>query len=150
MPKRRTIIISLIAIVFWGSLSAQRTDPPFLKYMNHPWVDSVFNKLTPDQRIAQSIWVAAWSNKEIGDEVDLAETIKKYGIGGLIFFQGTPEKQIELTNYYQKISSVPLLIAMDAEWGIGMRLSGVEKFPYQMTLGAIRNDSLIYLFGKAV
>ena len=150
MPKRRTIIISLIAIVFWGSLSAQRTNPPFLKYMNSPWVDSVFNKLTPDQRIAQSIWVAAWSNKEIGDEVDLAETIKKYGIGGLIFFQGTPEKQIELTNYYQKISTVPLLIAMDAEWGVGMRLSGVEKFPYQMTLGAIRNDSLIYLFGKAV
>jgi beta-N-acetylhexosaminidase len=150
MSARRSLLLSLLAIILWGSLAAQKTDPPFLKYMNNPWVDSVFNKLTPDQRIAQSIWVAGWSNKEIGDEVDLAETIKKFGIGGLIFFQGTPEKQVELTNYYQKISSVPLLIAMDAEWGAGMRLNGVEKFPFQMTLGAIRNDSLIYLLGQAV
>ncbi|HZL76933.1 MAG TPA: glycoside hydrolase family 3 N-terminal domain-containing protein [Bacteroidales bacterium] len=136
--------------ILTGLTIAQKTDPPFLKYINHPWVDSVLNKLTPDQRIAQSIWVAGWSNSEIGDEVDLAETIKKYGIGGIVFFQGTPEKQIELTNYYQKISNVPLLISMDAEWGAGMRLSGIDKFPFQMTLGAIRNDSLIYLFGKAV
>jgi beta-N-acetylhexosaminidase len=150
MPTKRSLIIFLSSFVFSGFLTAQKTDPPFLKYLNHPWVDSVFNKLTPDQRIAQSIWVAGWSNKEIGDEVDLAETIKKFGVGGIVFFQGTPEKQIELTNYYQKISDVPLLIAMDAEWGTGMRLSGIEKFPYQMTLGAIRNDSLIYLFGKAV
>jgi beta-N-acetylhexosaminidase len=147
----RKIIISLLSIsIFTGLVSGQKTDPPFLKYLNHPWVDSVFNKLTPDQRIAQSIWVAGWSDKEIGDEVDLAETIRKYGVGGIVFFQGTPEKQIELTNYYQKISNVPLLVAMDAEWGAGMRLSGIEKFPFQMTLGAIRNDSLIYLFGKAV
>ncbi|MGD0341947.1 MAG: glycoside hydrolase family 3 protein, partial [Bacteroidales bacterium] len=150
MPARRSLIISLLAIVLSGSLTAQKTDPPFLKYLNHPWVDSVFSKLTPDERIAQSVWVAGWSDQEIGDEVDLAETIKKYGIGGIVFFQGTPEKQIELTNYYQKISNVPLLIAMDAEWGAGMRLAGVEKFPFQMTLGAISNDSLIFLFGKAV
>jgi beta-N-acetylhexosaminidase len=150
MQSRKLIISLLSVFIFNGLAIGQKTDPPFLKYMNNPWVDSIFNRLTPDQRIAQSIWVAGWSNKEIGDEVDLAETIKKYGIGGLIFFQGTPEKQIELTNYYQKISDVPLLIAMDAEWGVGMRLNGVEKFPFQMTLGAIKNDSLIYLLGQAV
>jgi beta-N-acetylhexosaminidase len=150
MILRKTIISLLSVFIFTGLAIAQKTDPPFLKYMNYPWVDSVFNILTPDQRIAQSIWVAGWSNKEIGDEVDLAEIIKNYGIGGIVFFQGTPEKQIELTNYYQKISNVPLLIAMDAEWGAGMRLSGIDKFPFQMTLGAIRNDSMIYFFGKAV
>lgn len=150
MLFKRSIISFFSMFILTGLTIAQKTDPPFLKYINHPWVDSVLNKLTPDQRIAQSIWVAGWSNSEIGDEVDLAETIKKYGIGGIVFFQGTPEKQIELTNYYQKISNVPLLISMDAEWGAGMRLSGIDKFPFQMTLGAIRNDSLIYLFGKAV
>ena len=150
MLLRKSIIsfISLFALTVLAS--AQKSDPPFLKYMNNPWVDSVFNKLTPDQRIAQSIWVAGWSDKEIDEEVDLAETINKFGIGGIVFFQGTPDKQAELINYYQKISNVPLLIAMDAEWGAGMRLAGIDKFPYQMTLGAIRNDSLIYLFGKAV
>jgi beta-glucosidase-like glycosyl hydrolase/CubicO group peptidase (beta-lactamase class C family) len=80
----------------------------------------------------------------------MSDIIRKYGVGGIIFFKGTAEKQAELTNYYQKISRVPLLISMDAEWGIGMRLDNVEKFPYQMTLGAIKNDSLIYQLGKAV
>ena len=87
---------------------------------------------------------------DIEHEVEVSDIIRKYGIGGIIFFQGTAEKQAELTNYYQKISRVPLLIAMDAEWGAGMRLANVDKFPYQMTLGAIKNDSLIYRFGEAV
>jgi beta-glucosidase-like glycosyl hydrolase/CubicO group peptidase (beta-lactamase class C family) len=118
--------------------------------LNHPWVDSVLNTLSTEQRISQCIWIAGWSDRDVSHEVEIAEMIKKYRIGGIVFFQGTPEKQAELANYCQKISSVPLLIAMDAEWGAGMRLAGVEKFPFQMTLGAIRNDSLIFLFGKSV
>jgi beta-N-acetylhexosaminidase len=150
MHLRKPIINLILLFLLSGLASAQKADPPFLKYLNHPWVDSVLKSLSPDQRIAQSIWLAAWSNGEIGDEVALAENIKSLCPGGLVFFQGSPEKQAELTNYYQQISRTPLLIAMDAEWGVGMRLSGVEKFPYQMTLGAIRNDSLIYLAGKSV
>ncbi len=106
--------------------------------------------LSLDEQIAQLIWIAAWSDKDIAHEVEISETIKKYGVGGVIFFQGTAAKQAELTSYYQSISRVPLLIAMDAEWGIGMRLSNVDRYPYQMTLGAIKNDSLIYEFGRAV
>jgi beta-N-acetylhexosaminidase len=129
---------------------SQQTDPPFLKFMNHPWVDSVLNSLTVDQRIAQCVWIAGYSNRDISHEVEVSDIIRKYGIGGIVFFQGTAEKQAELTNFYQKISKVPLLISMDAEWGLGMRLQNIEKFPYQMTLGAITNDSLIYLMGKSV
>ena len=143
-----TAIVTILATV--TNLKSQTIDPPFLKYMNHPWVDSVMNTLTTDQQIAQCIWIAAYSNRDVSHEVEVRDIIRKYGIGGMIFFQGTAEKQAELTNYYQKISRVPLLIAMDAEWGLGMRLDNVEKFPYQMTLGAIKNDSLIYRFGKAV
>jgi len=118
--------------------------------MNHPWVDSVLNSLTVDQRIAQCIWIAGYSNRDVSHEVEVSDLIRKYGIGGIVFFQGTAEKQAELTNYYQKISKVPLLISMDAEWGLGMRLQNIEKFPYQMTLGAISNDSLIYHMGISV
>jgi beta-glucosidase-like glycosyl hydrolase/CubicO group peptidase (beta-lactamase class C family) len=133
-----------------GPANSQLADPPFLRYLNHPWVDSVLKSLDQDQRIAQCIWIAAYSNRDISHEVEISDKIRKYGPGGLIFFQGTPEKQAELINFYQKISKVPLLISMDAEWGLGMRLQGVEKFPYQMTLGAIQNDSLIYYMGQAV
>ena len=118
--------------------------------MNHPWVDSVYNSLSSDEKISQCLWIAAYSNRDIAHEIEISEIIKKYRPGGVIFFQGTAEKQAELVNYYQRISKVPLLVAMDAEWGLGMRLQNIEKFPYQMTLGAIQNDSLIYEMGCAV
>jgi beta-glucosidase-like glycosyl hydrolase/CubicO group peptidase (beta-lactamase class C family) len=139
-----------IALISFNIIAAQQSDPPFLKYMNHPWVDSVMKTLTFDQQIAQCIWIAGYSNSDVSHEVEISDIIRKYGVGGIVFFQGTASKQAELTNYYQKISRVPLLISLDAEWGIGMRIVNVDKFPYQMTLGAIQDDSLIYQFGKAV
>jgi beta-N-acetylhexosaminidase len=146
---KRLLILATVLLICNNAL-AQQKDPPFLEYMNHPWVDSVLKTLAVDQQIAQTIWIAGWSNDGIEGEVEVSDMIKKFGIGGIIFFQGKAEKQAELTNYYQKISRVPLLFAMDAEWGTGMRLGSVEKFPFQMTLGAIKNDSLIYMFGEAV
>jgi beta-N-acetylhexosaminidase len=148
--SNRFLFITFLLAGINSGISAQSSDPPFLKYMNHPWVDSVMKTLTIDQQIAQCIWIAGYSNRDISHEVEITDIIRKYGIGGIVFFQGTAEKQAELTNYYQKISRVPLIITLDAEWGVGMRLSKIEKFPYQMTLGAIKNDSLIYRFGKAV
>jgi beta-glucosidase-like glycosyl hydrolase/CubicO group peptidase (beta-lactamase class C family) len=118
--------------------------------MNHPWVDSVFNSLSAEERIAQLIWVAAFSNRDIGHEVYLSNLIRKSGIGGVIFFQDQVDKQTEMINYFQLISKVPLMVVTDGEWGIGMRLEGIEKFPFQMTLGAVRDDSLIYRMGKAI
>jgi beta-N-acetylhexosaminidase len=146
----RSGLMTACALFIFLNVQAQKTDPPFLKYMNHPWVDSILKTLSIDQQIAQCIWIAGWSDKGIEHEVEVTDIIRKYGVGGIIFFQGTAEKQAELTNYYQKVSGVPLLIAMDAEWGAGMRLDNVEKFPFQLTLGAIRNDSLVYRFGRAV
>ncbi len=151
LSKPLHIIALIIALLFSTSeLYSQSTDPPFLKYMNNPWVDSVMKTLSTKEQIAQCIWVAGYSNRDISHEVEISDIIRKYGIGGIVFFQGTASKQAELTNYYQKISKVPLLISLDAEWGVGMRIENVEKFPYQMTMGAIQNDSLIYRLGKAV
>ena len=141
MFSRKPVTLLLYLTICQFVANSQTIDPPFLKYLHHPWVDSVINTLTTDQKIAQSIWIAAWSNKDSSHINSVSETISKYGIGGLIFFQGSPEKQALLINYYQKISKVPLITAMDAEWGVGMRLDKAEKFPFQLTLGAIRNDS---------
>ena len=150
MLLRKLSIILTFILISIGAIKSQSADPPFLKYMNHPWVDSVMKTLSIDQQIAQCIWIAGYSNRDVAHEVEISDIIRKYGVGGIIFFQGTASKQAELTNFYQKISKVPLLISLDAEWGVGMRIENVDRFPYQMTLGAIKNDSLIYLFGKAV
>jgi beta-N-acetylhexosaminidase len=142
--------LSIISLFSFNIIVAQQSDPPFLKYMNHPWVDSVMKTLTIDQQIAQCIWIAGYSNRDVSQEVELSDIIRKYGVGGIVFFEGTALKQAELTNYYQSISKIPLIISLDAEWGVGMRLTNIDKFPYQMTLGAIKNDSLIYRFGQTV
>lgn len=121
--------------------------PPYLKG-NHKWADSIFDSLSPDERIAQLFMVAAYSNKESDHENYIKKLVKEYKIGGLIFMQGTPEKQIELNNTYQSLSETPLMIAIDGEWGLPMRLKNTFLFPKQMTLGAIQHDSLIYEMGK--
>ncbi|WP_233169327.1 glycoside hydrolase family 3 N-terminal domain-containing protein [Hymenobacter sp. BT523] len=106
--------------------------------------------LTPDQRAAQLFMVAAYSNRKRVDEDSISALIKQYGIGGLIFFQGGPARQARLLNRYQSQSRVPLLVAMDGEWGVGMRLDSVVKFPYQMSLGGETDTTLLYDMGREV
>jgi beta-glucosidase-like glycosyl hydrolase/CubicO group peptidase (beta-lactamase class C family) len=118
--------------------------------MNHRWVDSVFNSLNADERIAQLVMVAAYSNRGDEHRKEILKMIEEQKIGGLIFFQGSPVRQVRLINEYQAASKIPLLMAMDAEWGLGMRLDSTISFPYQMTLGAMSNDSLIYRMGVEV
>ena len=132
------------------SHNLQNIEPPFLKEINSTWVDSVFNSLTPDERIGQLFMIASYSNRWKAHKDEITNLIKDYKIGGLIFFQGGPVRQARLTNYFQNISKTPLLIAMDAEWGLAMRLDSTIKFPRQMQLGAIRNDELIYEMGAEI
>ena len=114
------------------------------------WVDSVFNSLNNEEKIAQLIVIRAHSNLGPDHVEQVTDLIKKYNVGALCFFQGGPIRQANLTNYYQSISKTPLLITIDAEYGLGMRLDSVTKFPYQLTLGALNDPSLIYEMGRAV
>lgn len=125
---------------------------PFIESIDdsNRWVDSIMRKLSRNERIAQLFMVRAHTDKGIAYSDSIARLIKKEKIGGLVFFQGGPGRQAGLTNHYQSISEVPLLIAMDAEWGVGMRLDSTVSFPYQMTLGAIQDNSLIYEMGREV
>ncbi|MFD2035654.1 glycoside hydrolase family 3 N-terminal domain-containing protein [Belliella marina] len=130
----------------------ERKDP--LRAKDHrkqmAWVDSVFNSQTFEQRLGQLFMVAAYSNRDAKHKNEIAKLIKDENLGGLIFFQGGPVRQADLTNYYQSIAETPLFIAMDAEWGINMRLDSVITFPKAMTLGAIPDEKLIYDMGKEI
>ena len=111
------------------------------------WVDSVYNNMTFDQRVGQLFMVAAYSNKDTVHTNSVERLIKNYNIGGLIFLQGGPMRQAKLTNRYQATSKVPLFIGIDAEWGLAMRLDSVNRFPWNMTLGAIQDLKLIEKVG---
>ena len=117
---------------------------------NYPWVDSLMNVMTLDQKIGQLFMVAAYSNKDATHVKEIENLVKKYQIGGLIFMQGGPVRQAKLTNSYQGMSKIPLLIAMDAEWGPSMRLDSVPSFQRQLTWGAMSNDSTVYEVGTEI
>lgn len=116
------------------------------------WVDSIFNIMSFEERLGQLMNIRAHSDKGPEHIAKVESLIKKYHVGGLTFFQGTPEKQVELTNRYQKLTKhIPLMIAMDAEWGVGMRFkSATINFPRQLMLGAIQDNRLIYDMGEEV
>ena len=137
--------ILFVAILMAIKISAQ-TPQALLKgdyLQQEKWVDSIYSGLNIDERIGQLFMVAAYSNRDTKHTVEIEKFIKKYKVGGLIFFQGGPIRQAKLTNQYQTKSKVPLLIAQDAEWGLAMRLDSTYRFPWNMTLGAIQDKKLI-------
>jgi beta-glucosidase-like glycosyl hydrolase/CubicO group peptidase (beta-lactamase class C family) len=114
------------------------------------WADSVLATMTLDEKIGQLFMVAAYSNRDTAHENEILGLVRDYHVGGLIFFQGGPVRQSRLLNKYQRSAEIPLWIGMDAEWGVGMRLDSAIRFPYQMTLGAIQDNRLIYKMGREI
>jgi beta-glucosidase-like glycosyl hydrolase/CubicO group peptidase (beta-lactamase class C family) len=114
--------------------------------------------LTFKQQLAQTLMVPAWSRETSIEETQdsskfqktLLYQIRDLGVGGIIFFQGNPLSELYKTNYYQQESSIPLLIGIDGEWGPAMRLTGMEKYPFQLTLGATRNRQIAYQMGLSM
>src|SRR5580765_7661274 len=156
----KKVLFSFISCIFFINSLAQnkklpdRSERPPLEQADNlsenNWVDSVFYSLNNEEKIAQLIVIRAHSNLGPDHVAQVTDLIKKYDVGALCFFQGGPIRQANLTNYYQSISKTPLLITIDAEYGLGMRLDSIAKFPYQLTLGALNDPSLIYEMGKAV
>ncbi|WP_461109750.1 glycoside hydrolase family 3 N-terminal domain-containing protein [Spirosoma koreense] len=152
MTFGRSILFAIFSVLLFTTAFAQTT-PTFLQLnaRQNCWVDSVFTNMSPDDRIAQLIMVAGYSNRKPAYEDSLLNLIRTNKLGGVVMFQGGPMRQAQLTNRLQAASPVPLLIAMDAEWGLAMRLDSTVRYPYQMTLGAIQgNDSLLYQMGASV
>lgn len=113
------------------------------------WVDSVFLTLNTSQKIGQLLMVRA-NNAREPYSPEINHYIDKYGIGGVCFFGSGPVRQAKQTNLWQKRSRVPLLTAIDGEWGLGMRLDSTISFPYQMTLGSIEDNTFIFEMGKQI
>lgn len=150
LKKLALVVVALTSSI---SFSQAQDKKDFVKYINspHTWVDSVFNSLTPKERIAQLFLVRAHTNLGQRYIDSVAQVIKNEQLGGLVVFQGGPVRHVDMFNKYQQLSKVPLLITFDGEWGLGMRLpDSTLSYPYQMTLGAVQNDQLIYQMGQEV
>ncbi|PTS87547.1 beta-N-acetylglucosaminidase, partial [Flavobacterium sp. HMWF030] len=114
------------------------------------WVDSIYNKMTIREKIGQLFMISAYSNKDSLHTRQVNDLVQNYKVGGVIFFQGGPVRQAKLTNLYQSKAKVPLFVAIDGEWGLGMRLDSTYTYPWNMTLGAIQDLSLIEKVGENI
>lgn len=119
------------------------------------WVDSVFKTLTEDQKIAQLMVVRLSTGNAAKTEVvfhdkEVEEAIRKYNIGGICLFQGGPVTQANFLNYFQSFAQTPIMICIDGENGVGMRMDSVDGLPRQMMLGAMSDPTLMYEYGKIV
>ena len=140
-----------LAILLLSSVTMQAQKPT--KLSKTKWVDSVFKSLNPDQRLGQLMVVrlsARTADGVVWYDSLVTENIKKYNIGSICLFQGNPVRQAELINGFQKLAKTPIMVCIDAEWGLGMRFDSVAAFPFQLTLGALEDKQLVYQVGKAI
>jgi len=149
--KIRIVLILILSFIFLQSYSLFKTmSPKTEKQHSFSWADSVFNSMTPDERLGQLFMIASYPRLGKSDKKKVINLIKKYKIGGIIIFKNGPVSQAKLTNSYQSVSKTPLMIAGDYEWGLSSRIDSTVLYPRQMMLGAIRNDLLINEFGNEV
>jgi beta-glucosidase-like glycosyl hydrolase/CubicO group peptidase (beta-lactamase class C family) len=112
------------------------------------WVDSIYSKMSLQEKIGQLFMISAYSNKDSVHVNSVEKLIQDYKVGGVIFFQGGPVREAKLTNQYQSKAKIPLFVGIDAEWGLAMRLDSTYIYPWNMTLGAIQDLDLIENVGK--
>ena len=149
MKIRYILILSLL----FSQVNGQTLSDPLIVVgdeYQEKWVDSVYSSMNLVQKVGQLFVVQAFSNKGVSHSKKISNEIINNAIGGLIFSNGSPKKQINLTNSYQELSNIPLLIGMDAEWGLSMRLDSTFSFPWNMTLGAIKDNMLIKQVGSRI
>jgi len=167
----KILVLTLVSILMWNCSSTQKKVAktnshdvivPDIDYKDvskegfnlfeetaseKKWVDSIYNTLSFEEKLGQLFMVAAYSNKDSIHFNAIDKLVKNNKIGGLIFFQGGPVRQARLTNRFQSNSKIPLFIGNDAEWGLSMRLDSTYKYPWNMTLGAIKDLKLIEELG---
>ncbi len=149
----RPIVISLLSFFYIISIDAQISSNPLITddyESQKKWVDSIYLSMSLKEKVGQLFMVQVMSNQDTATKNKVVNLIKDNHIGGLIYSIGGPNRQALLNNELQAFSKLPMLIGMDAEWGLSMRLDSTYAFPWNMTLGAIKNDKLIEQTGRQI
>ncbi len=145
-----TTILLAILLVTATARAQQMTTPAGAA---HAWADSVFNTLTDDEKIAQLMVVRLSEKTATGVtyyDKKVAELVKQYNIGGICVFQGPPVKQANWLNSFQQLAKTPIMICVDGEWGLGMRIDSIIPLNRQMMLGAVQDPNIVYRYGRLV
>lgn len=140
----------LLFCLFWGHAQSETSSFNHKEIQSQQWVDSLYNQMTLDEKIGQLFMVMVFSEKDENHFNAIKEQVENHHLGGLIFSLGAPVGQTQWLNRFQAMAKTPLLIGMDAEWGVAMRLDSVRPFPWNMTLGAIQDNHLVEEIGLRI
>lgn len=123
---------------------------PSFEEKQSAWAEKTLLEMTLEEKVGQLFMIAVYSNKREADYQIVENQVRKYHLGGVAFFQGNALKQAELTNRYQSAAKIPLLVGLDAEWGLGMRLNNTYSFPKAITIGAAKDAELAEQIGAEI
>lgn len=126
------------------------TPDPSYREKQSAWVEKILSEMTLEEKVGQLFMIAVFSNRREADYQIVENQVRKYHLGGVAFFQGNALKQAELTNRYQSAAKIPLLVGLDAEWGLGMRLNNTYSFPKAITIGAAKDPALAEQVGEEI
>ncbi|MDR2910456.1 MAG: serine hydrolase [Bacteroidales bacterium] len=143
--KNIILTISISFLICLNEICA--SEPPFLKFLNDPWVDTQMREMSLEEKIAQLMMLTAYPKQDEASRLKLLEQIKNFSPGGILVMQGTPVKTTEWINSFQENSKIPLLVAIDGEWGPAMRIDSILEYPSAQAIGAIHDTALIYQMG---
>lgn len=149
----KNILSGVILAFICFSVYAQEANPLIVKndFLNQKkWVDSIYEQMTVDEKFGQLFMVDLFSSDPQSKIDRIKDLIEHYHIGGVIFSKGGPVRQAKINNEFQALSKIPLLIGMDAEWGLSMRLDSTYAFPWNMTLGAIQDNNIVEEVGRRI
>lgn len=141
-------IFSLSALILSFSLVANARDADFKKYLTDAWVNSQLEALTLEEKIAQLMMITVYPNQNETSKDKSARLIEKWNPGGILVMQGSPSKTAGWINYFQEKAKTPLLVAIDAEWGLSMRIDSTISYPKAQALGAVQDSTYIFQMGR--
>ncbi len=146
---KKFILFSLTFILLL-SVNAQQPHPLYKGKKQMQWVDSLYNTMNLDEKIGQLFMPFISSENTSENKAKIQNLLDSLHIGNFFFLKGHPSDEQALNNFIQAQAKYPVMTAIDAEWGLAMRLDSTPKFPWNMTLGAIQNDSIIYEIGRRI
>ncbi len=149
----KRLLFASFAIFLWFPTFSQESNPLIVKddFQNQrKWADSIYDSMTIQEKLGQLFMVDIFSSDPQAKIDRIKDLISNYHIGGIIFSKGGPVRQAKLNNEFQALAKVPLMIGMDAEWGLAMRLDSTYAFPWNMTLGAIKDNKIVEKVGKRI
>ncbi|MCW8981172.1 MAG: beta-N-acetylglucosaminidase, partial [Altibacter sp.] len=149
---KKLLATSLLALVLFPVFS-QQINPLIVKndFQNQQkWVDSIYGNMSLQEKIGQLFMVDVFSSDPTSKTDKVKDLITNQYIGGVIFSKGGPMRQAKLNNEFQASSRIPLMVAMDAEWGLAMRLDSTFAYPWNMTLGAIKDNNIVEKVGERI